>query len=334
MAAEGLEPDHDLVRQLIKQAEETRCDGSSVRTSSRISVLRLKEGLIMVSAIDFAAAILVTGVFLTAGAAFAVSAWAAGRRQTFERLEREPGLPLLGKAPLEAVYAAALPLGRGLVALGVSANAVTVASAVIATGASVLFATGHFGLGAAVAIVASMADALDGIIARESETTSRFGQILDTTVDRYVEALLVCGIAFLIRADALLFMITMGGLVGGFMVSYASSVLREIGAPDRNAPMHRAHRLVYLLGAAVLVPFVAAALPGAGVRVQLAPVMFALGAIAVVGNISAVRRLLRGASGPQPSGTHPPSDASARLGRAAPARGIDTAVASKSVSHL
>jgi phosphatidylglycerophosphate synthase len=282
----------------------------------------------MVSAMDFAAAMLVTGVFLTAGAAFAVSAWAAGRRRTFERLERERGLPLLGKAPLEAVYAFALPLGRGLAALGVSANAVTVASAIIAVGAGVLFATGHFGLGAAVAIVASLADALDGIIARETHTAGRFGQILDTTVDRYVEALLVGGIAFLVREDAILFLITLGGLVGGFMVSYASSVLREIGAPDRNAPMRRAHRLIYLLGGAVLVPFVAAALPNASLRVITAPVMVALAAIAVVGNVSAVRRLLNGAR-PRPAG------ATARIGRAGTGvgGGIDSAVASKSVTH-
>lgn len=287
----------------------------------------------MVSAIDFAAAMLVTGVFLTAGAAFAISAWTAGRRRTFERLEREPGLPLLGKAPLEAVYAAALPLGRGLAAIGVSANAVTVASALIALCACVLFAMGHFGLGAAVAITASLADALDGIVARETNTTSRFGQVLDTTVDRYVEAMLIGGILFYVRKDALLFVIAMAGLVGGFMVSYASSVLREIGASDRDAPMRRAHRLVYLLGGAVLVPFVATALPGASLRVQIAPIMVALAAIGVIGNVSAVRRLLGAAARPRLAGV-PAAPASARIGRAgATGVGIDSAVASKSVTH-
>ena len=138
----------------------------------------------MDSQLDFAASMLVTGVFLTAGGAFALSALLAGRRPSFQRLEREAGLPLFGKAPLEAVYAAALPMGRGLAALGVTANAVTVASAFIAAAAGVLFATGHFGLGAATAILAALADALDGIIARETHTAGRFGQILDTTVDR------------------------------------------------------------------------------------------------------------------------------------------------------
>ncbi|MDB4935681.1 MAG: CDP-diacylglycerol--glycerol-3-phosphate 3-phosphatidyltransferase [Labilithrix sp.] len=255
------------------------------------------------------------------------------RQQHFQRLEREPGLPLFGKAPLEAAYAVAVPLGQGLAALGVTANAVTVASAIIALGAGVFFATGHFGLAAATAIVASLADALDGIVARETGTAGRFGQVLDTTVDRYVEALFVGGIAFFVREDAVLFLVTLAALVGGFMVSYASSVLRELGAPDANAPMRRAHRLVYLLVASVLTAIVQAAFPWESLRVQLAPVVVALGAIAVVGNVSAVSRLLRGArtgravvsSAPSPSG------ASARVGRAS--AGIDVAVANERVTH-
>ncbi len=249
----------------------------------------------MDSPLDFAASMLVTGAFLTAGVAFALGTLLTGRRPSFQRLEREAGLPILGKAPLEAVYAAALPVGRGLAALGVSANAVTVASAFIAAAAGVLFATGHFGLGAAAAILASLADALDGIIARETGSAGRYGQILDTTVDRYVEAFFFGGIAFLVRADALLFVLVLAALVASYMVSYASSVLREIGATDRNAPMRRAHRLAYLLLGTVAVPFVSAALPDASQRVQLAPVLVALFAIALVGNVSAVRRLLAGA---------------------------------------
>jgi phosphatidylglycerophosphate synthase len=278
----------------------------------------------MSSSLDLGAAILVIGVFATAAVAFAASAWTVGRRQHFKRLERERGLPLFGKAPLEAVYAAAMPLGKGLAAIGVSANAVTVASAFIAVGAGVAFATGHFGLGAATAIVASLADALDGIIAREMGTAGRFGQVLDTTVDRYVEALLVGGILYLVRADAVLFVVALAALVGGFMVSYASSVLRELGAEDKNAPMRRAHRLIYLLAGAVLVPVVQSVLPSATQRVQLAPVLVALVAIAVVGNVTAVRRLLVGARSRS-------AGASARVGRTGV--GIDSAVASERVTH-
>jgi CDP-diacylglycerol--glycerol-3-phosphate 3-phosphatidyltransferase len=221
----------------------------------------------------------------------------ASRARAFERLERERGLPIVGKAPLRAVYAAILPLGRGLVAVGVSANAITVASLVLAATAAVLFGVGHFGTGAAVGAAAGLADAVDGIVARESRTTSRFGKILDTTVDRYVEGLLLGGIAIFVRADVFLLALCLAALVGAYMVSYASSVVREHGfAGDDGAPMRRVHRLVYLLGGALLVPFTSEMFAGRSLALQMAPLVAALTAIAIIGNVSAVRRILAAAT--------------------------------------
>ncbi|MBX3198887.1 MAG: CDP-alcohol phosphatidyltransferase family protein [Labilithrix sp.] len=244
--------------------------------------------------IDLASAIALWGVLASALVAFAVAKVAWGLRG-HERLARERGLPLLGKLPMEAVYAVILPIGRALGRFGVSANAVSVASLAIAAGAGALFGMGHFGAGAAVAAVATLADALDGIVARETRTASRFGQVLDTTIDRYVDALLLGGIALFVREDAWLLALTVAALVGSFMVSYASSVLRELGAEDSGAPMRRAHRVAYLICAAALVPFTELALTGAPLPLRILPMVGALGAIALVGNVSAVARLLRAA---------------------------------------
>ena len=101
--------------------------------------------------IDLASAIALVGVLVTAIMAFAIAKVAWGHRG-HERLARETGLPLLGKVPMEAVYAAIFPIGRVLARIGFSANAVSVASLGVAAGAGVLFATGHFGAGAAVAV--------------------------------------------------------------------------------------------------------------------------------------------------------------------------------------
>jgi len=242
--------------------------------------------------IDLACAIALWGILASAIVAFAIASLAWGRRG-HERLAREPGLPLLGKVPMEAVYAAILPIGRGLARIGVSANAVSIASLAIAAAAGVLFGMGHFGAGAAVAVVATLADALDGIVARETRTSNAFGKVLDTTIDRYVDAMLLGGIAVYVRAEIWLLVVTIGALVGGFMVSYASSVLRELKADDAGAPMRRAHRVAYLLTAAALVPFAEIVLPQAPLPLRLAPIVVALGAIAVIGNVSAVTRLLR-----------------------------------------
>ncbi|WP_146654117.1 CDP-alcohol phosphatidyltransferase family protein [Labilithrix luteola] len=285
--------------------------------------------------IDTAASVGLCAALAVVLAAFAAVSIVSGPR-SFERLDREAPLPLVGKAPMEAVYAALGPVARFLVALRVSANAVTIASFGLAVVAAVLFAFGHFGLGAVVASTAALADALDGLIARQTRTASKYGQVLDTTIDRYVEALFIGGIAIYVRHDLLLLLLALGALVGGFMVSYASSVLRELAVPDPKAPMRRAERLSCLLVSATLVPFVASAGHALPMRLQLGPIILALATIAVVGNVSALRRLLRGArvaAAANPVVPVPPPPAPAPVRSTPSLKGPASAPASKRLRH-
>lgn len=243
--------------------------------------------------VDFLSAIvLVTALGLTFGA-YVVGSLAAGRPLVANRVEREAALPLLGKAPMHAVYRAIVPIGRFLVAHGVHANVVSVVALFVAVLAAVAFGTGHFGIAASVAAVASLADGLDGLVARLAGTQSRMGQVLDTTIDRYVDALFLGGILVFVRHELAPLLVCLGAVVGSFMVSYASSVERELGVESGAVPMRRAHRLAYLLGAATLAPIVGRLVGDA--RVELFVVLVAALAIAVVGNVSAVRRLLAAA---------------------------------------
>jgi CDP-diacylglycerol---glycerol-3-phosphate 3-phosphatidyltransferase len=264
---------------------------------------------------DVTASMLVLGSLAAALVVHAIATAFLGARGLDARVAREQAMPLVGRTPMQAVYRAVVPLARALVALGVSANAVTLGALAFTAAAAVCFGTGHFGLGAAIACVGALADAMDGFIARETRTASRFGQILDTTVDRYVDALLLGGIAVAVRSDAALLILVLASLVGGFMVSYASSVMREVGVDASTGAMRRSHRLAYLLGGAALVPFVSRILPEASMRVQLAPLVLALAAIAVIANVSAVRRLLVAAR--HGSSAEPSPLRIARSGRAA-----------------
>jgi CDP-diacylglycerol---glycerol-3-phosphate 3-phosphatidyltransferase len=257
--------------------------------------VKVAEEAGVVAAIDLASSMILACALTVSLGMYVVSSVAAGRPLLEARVQREAALPLVGRTPMHAVYRALVPLGRGLASLGVTANSVSVGSLLVAGVAAVAFATGHFGVAAAIACVASLADGLDGLIARITNTKSRFGQVLDTTIDRFVDALFLGGIAVYVRANVALLVVTLGALVGSFMVSYASSVERELGVTVGPAGMRRAHRLVYLIGAAAIAPLVAHAfgdvLPEAG----LVPIFLAVGAIALFGNVSAVRRLLRAA---------------------------------------
>lgn len=196
---------------------------------------------------------------------------------------------------MHAVYRALVPLGRALAALGVSASAISVAALGIAALAAVAFATGHLGVAAGLASIAALADGLDGLVARSSGKASRFGQVLDTTIDRYVDALFLGGIALFVRSDVALLALTMAAIVGSFMVSYASSVERELAVVPPPVPMRRAHRLAYLIGGAACAPLVGSALGDRFPHAELVPVILAVFAIALVGNVSAVWRLLHAA---------------------------------------
>lgn len=274
----------------------------------------------MDASIDGAASlVLVTTLVLVLGA-YVASSLAAGRPLVEARVEREAALPIVGRAPMHAVYRALVPFGRLLVALGISANAISIASLAIAILAAVAFATGHFGVAALVASIASLADGVDGLVARLSGTKSRFGQVLDTTIDRYVDALFLGGILVYVRGELVLLLVTLAAIVGSFMVSYASSVERELSVSGGSAPMRRAHRLAYLIGASASAPFVGRALDGLVSHANRTPVMLAVAAIAIVGNVSAVRRLF----------------AAARIAGAreeAPISGPDAALAATNVSE-
>jgi CDP-diacylglycerol--glycerol-3-phosphate 3-phosphatidyltransferase len=251
----------------------------------------------VVRSYDLASSLVLFGALSIALGAHSIASIVQGRPLVASRVEREAGLPLVGRTPMHAVYRAMEPLGRALAYVHITANAITIASAGIALVAAVAFATGHFGIAAAVAAIASLADGLDGFVARLTGTQSRFGQVLDTTVDRYVDAMFLGGIALYVHDDVILLALTLAAIVGSFMVSYASSVERELGVASSGAPMRRSHRLVFLLFASALAPIASSAF---GPRLELPVVFVAIGAIAVVGNISAVMRLLRAAPEPEP----------------------------------
>jgi CDP-diacylglycerol--glycerol-3-phosphate 3-phosphatidyltransferase len=208
---------------------------------------------------------------------------------------------MLNKASMRAGYRVITPIAHACMVLGIPANAVTLASLGLAAIAAALFAFGDFGLGAVVGAAAAMADAVDGLVARETLTASRLGQVLDTTVDRYVEALLFGGIALHVRHDGWLLALVLLALVGAFMVSYASSVLRELGAQSAGGAMRRAERMVYLLGGAAIVPLASWLKPEAGSHAHLATLLLALGAIGVIGNASAVSRIVSAGSALSPA---------------------------------
>jgi CDP-diacylglycerol--glycerol-3-phosphate 3-phosphatidyltransferase len=184
-------------------------------------------------------------------------------------------------------------VAAGLVALRVSANAITIVSVVLAAGAGVLLSLGCFAAAAVAMVVASLGDALDGLVARRTGTASVGGALLDASVDRYEEFFFLGGMAVYFRATPAMLVLTLLSLAGSFMVSYGSAKAEAMGVPVPPSSMRRAERAVCLCLGVILTPPVQALAHGWGLSEWVArlPLLCALSLIAIVGNASAIRRL-------------------------------------------
>ncbi|HTQ46267.1 MAG TPA: CDP-alcohol phosphatidyltransferase family protein [Polyangiaceae bacterium] len=242
--------------------------------------------------IDLACSIGLITSTLVVGVAYAGRVTRAGAAR-HARIERAGSSPLLAKGAMEMGYWAMAPVARFLIALGFTANAVSWLSLALAGGAGVALALGHFGIGAMLSVVSSVCDAIDGFIARETRTASDSGEVLDATVDRYAELFFLGGIAVHERHDALTLVLTLAATAGAMMVSYSTAKAEALGVEPPRGAMRRQERAVYFVLGAGFVPVVAAAATRWGLPafVDRWPLLAMLALVAVVGNVSAVRRL-------------------------------------------
>ena len=86
------------------------------------------------------------------------------------------------------------PIGRGLLRLGISADAITLAGTLLMAVVGALLANGQFLIGGVLVILSAPLDALDGTVARLAGVTSKFGAFLDSTSDRYAEGFILIGL--------------------------------------------------------------------------------------------------------------------------------------------
>lgn len=156
------------------------------------------------------------------------------------------------------------PIAKALIAMGLSANAVTVIGSVgtivvaIATGI-----TGWLFGGAVVLTLLVLADSLDGSIAMLTTGGTEFGAFLDSTLDRIADWAMLVGVAtfFVLHddwwhtgSDGAPDYISMIGIAAAvvammtsFVTSYARARAESVGYEVKNGVATRADRLVIIL---------------------------------------------------------------------------------------
>jgi CDP-diacylglycerol--glycerol-3-phosphate 3-phosphatidyltransferase len=144
------------------------------------------------------------------------------------------------------------PFVELLAKAGVSPNAVTLAALPLSLAAAGLFATGRF-LWAGVALAAGgLCDSLDGELSRLAGRQSNVGAFLDSTVDRFSEAVVIGGIVWHYRAQPWYVALGIATLVFSFLVSYVRARAEGLGYDCKVGAFERPTRVLLLLFGAVV----------------------------------------------------------------------------------
>jgi CDP-diacylglycerol--glycerol-3-phosphate 3-phosphatidyltransferase len=118
----------------------------------------------------------------------------------------------------------------------------------ITAGAAVLVVTGNLFAAGFVVLVAGFFDMLDGALARTTNRVTRFGGILDSTLDRLSEAILLLGLLVIYaRGQQVAESLLVGfALLGSLLVSYIRARIEALGMECKVGLFTRPERVIIL----------------------------------------------------------------------------------------
>jgi phosphatidylglycerophosphate synthase len=151
----------------------------------------------------------------------------------------------------------------GLARSRVTPNALTAGGVLLCTaGAIVVYFENRnelaaFWIGAALFIVGSILDILDGALARTSGKATPFGAFVDSMTDRVSEGVMLAAIAlvFMREGNQVALAFTFAAAVGSFLVSYARAKAEILGLRGDVGLGSRAERVVVISAGLILAPW-------------------------------------------------------------------------------
>jgi phosphatidylglycerophosphate synthase len=180
------------------------------------------------------------------------------------------------------------PLTRASLALRLTPDFFNYTGLLLGLSSGFLIAIGRLELGGWAIVLCGVADIMDGRIARSTGVASDYGDFIDSTFDRFVEAAAFLGFAYYQRQHPWGALLAGAAMGGSLIVSYARARGEVLGIKCTGGLMQRAERLV-------LTCLVCLLAPGLGTIFHFEPgvlVRWVLGLIAVGTAITAVHRTL------------------------------------------
>jgi CDP-diacylglycerol--glycerol-3-phosphate 3-phosphatidyltransferase len=145
----------------------------------------------------------------------------------------------------------------------VSPNALTASGVTLCIAAAVLVYFEYrndllfFWFGAAVFVMGSILDILDGALARAGGKTTPFGAFLDSTTDRISEGFMLgaIGLVFLRHGNEVALAFCFAAVAGSFLVSYTRARAEALGLRGDVGIGSRAERVVVITAGLVFAPW-------------------------------------------------------------------------------
>jgi CDP-diacylglycerol--glycerol-3-phosphate 3-phosphatidyltransferase len=178
----------------------------------------------------------------------------------------------------EWVRAGARRIVPALRALRLTPNILTMLGLGICAGSAVLIALGFLLPGGLLLLFASGFDILDGALARVSGREQRYGAFLDSTVDRYAEAITYIALLsyFIFHGHHTLEpMLIVFALTGSLLVSYVRARAQSLGFNGGGGWLARPERVVITVIGLIVSPLL----------------VWTLWILAVMTNVTAVQRI-------------------------------------------
>lgn len=145
------------------------------------------------------------------------------------------------------------PVARGVAALGITANMLTITGLFFGIAAGILIALNHLKLAGILILVGGIFDLMDGAVARVNKVTNPFGALLDSVVDRYSEGAVFVGLAIYFMRSPLGIdkkitglALTCLGLISAFLVSYVRARAEGLNVECKVGIMQRPERIVVI----------------------------------------------------------------------------------------
>jgi CDP-diacylglycerol--glycerol-3-phosphate 3-phosphatidyltransferase len=178
------------------------------------------------------------------------------------------------------------PVARLFLKVGISPDVVTIVGTIgVCVGALAFYPRHEFFWGTVVVTAFVFSDTVDGVMARMSGRSGKWGAYLDSTLDRFGDAAVFGGLVLWYAgggADDLMAALALSCLILGSVVSYAKARAEGLGWTANVGIAERADRLVAVL--------VTTGLCGLGLPEVVLAVVLAL--LAVASLVTVVQRML------------------------------------------